>query len=89
MDPLRLAVQIIVSCHVGARNPGPLERQPVLLAAESHFQSKESLFCLLCEIALAVAHGHNSPAWFPLSTKIGKAHKNVGYFAKNVKNLWS
>ena len=34
LDLLGLELQTVVSCHVGAGNPGPLQEQPVLLTAK-------------------------------------------------------
>jgi hypothetical protein len=37
-DPLKLNLQMVVSHHVDAGNPGPLWEQPVLLTAELSLQ---------------------------------------------------
>ena len=33
-DPWELEFQMVVSCHVGAKNKDPLEKQPMLLTSE-------------------------------------------------------
>lgn len=82
LEAFKLVLQTTVSCH---GNLGPPQEQPMLLIAEPPLKTWGSLFQLSGEITLAITHWHKLSVRFPLTTKIGKTQKNVGYFAKNIK----
>ena len=44
LDPLELELQTVVSCHLGAGNPGSLEEQTVLLTTELTLQAPPLYF---------------------------------------------